>query len=232
MNTLFADTSNLVNERPIGAKPNSQTDAEYLSPNSLLLGRNASRISAGPFQSQDLYSEKPGASKSRFVLVQRICDQFWKVWTSLYFPTLLWQQKWHHLKRNLQVGDVCVMEASSVFRGEWRLCRVTETYPDSKGVVRNVEIKVAPRCGGSEKYKHQELYKLKRHASKLIVIVPVEEQKSDKSCQDQHSVANEDKEMEITAKSIIEPIDGSKLESSKSGPNSDQVVRTQTPASQ
>ena len=56
--TLLSEASNLVNEQPIGTKPNSKTDTEYLSPNSLLLGRNSSRIGAGPFQSQDLYEER------------------------------------------------------------------------------------------------------------------------------------------------------------------------------
>ena len=168
LNTLLAETANLVNERPIGVKPNSQTDSEYLSPNSLLLGRNSSKISSGPFQSQDLYDQKPRATQSRFLLVQRICDQFWQVWTKLYFPTLLWQQKWHHLKRNLKAGDVCMLADSGVFRGEWRMCRVTDSYPDRRGVVRNVEVTVAPRCGGSESYQPQVLRKLRRHVSKLM----------------------------------------------------------------
>ena len=34
MNTLMVEISNLVNERPIGLKPNTNTDSEYLSPNS------------------------------------------------------------------------------------------------------------------------------------------------------------------------------------------------------
>ena len=37
LNTLLAECSNLVNERPIGIKANYQTDSEYLSPNSFLL---------------------------------------------------------------------------------------------------------------------------------------------------------------------------------------------------
>ena len=45
MNTLMLEISNLVNERPIGLQPNSRVDSEYLSPNSLLLGRCSSRIS-------------------------------------------------------------------------------------------------------------------------------------------------------------------------------------------
>ena len=48
--TLLDECSNLVNERPIGIRPNSQTDMEYLSPNSLLLGRSSERIVSGPFQ--------------------------------------------------------------------------------------------------------------------------------------------------------------------------------------
>ena len=39
LNTLFAEISSLVNERPIGMKPNTRTDPEFLSPNSLFLGR-------------------------------------------------------------------------------------------------------------------------------------------------------------------------------------------------
>ena len=44
LNTLLAETAQLVNERPIGMKPNEQVDSCYLSPNSLLLGKNSERI--------------------------------------------------------------------------------------------------------------------------------------------------------------------------------------------
>ena len=174
-NTLLAECSNLVNERPIGVKPNSQTDSEYLSPNSLLLGRCSARISSGPFQSSDMYDERPGAAKTRFLLVQRIIDQFWNVWTKLYFPTLIVQQKWHTQKRNLSIGDICLLQDSNAMRGEWRMCKVTETYPDTHGVVRNVEVMVAPVQDGSLPYKYSKPNCLKRHVGKLIVIVPVEE---------------------------------------------------------
>ena len=40
LNTLLWETANVVNERPIGMYPNSQTGTNYLSPNLLLLGRN------------------------------------------------------------------------------------------------------------------------------------------------------------------------------------------------
>ena len=92
------------------------------------------------------------------------------------------------------------------------MCIVTEVYPDKNGVVRNVEIKVAPRCEGSSKYKPQVLYKLKRHVSKLIVITTVEE---NKESIDQHSLYNE----EVNSNANQTDNNQLKLESSKSGPN-------------
>ena len=217
LNTLFAESANLVNERPIGTKPNSQTDTEYLSPNSLLLGRNSCRINSGPFQNQDVYDDKPGAMRSRFLLVQRICDQFWKVWTQVFFPTLLWQRKWHHHRRNLQVGDVCVLQDPNAFRGEWRLCIVTETFPDEEKNARNVEVKVAPRYDGSSKYKPQVMYKLKRHVSKLIVIVPIDEVKKETEHIDHHVLFNEENNQYVPE--TEKENEQSKLESSKARPN-------------
>ena len=79
MNTLMAEVSNLVNERPIGLQPNSRTDSEYLSPNSLLLGRCSSRISSGPFQSDQIFTDDPKAVKTRFLLVQAITNKFWSI---------------------------------------------------------------------------------------------------------------------------------------------------------
>ena len=176
LNTLLDECANLANERPIGQKPNNQTDPEYLSPNSLLLGRCSARISAGPFESADAFDENPDNAKTSFVLVQRITVQFWKVWQKLYFPTLLIRQKWHHQKRNLEPNDVCLLQDSNNLRGEWRLCRVVEVHPDEHGVVRNVHIEVAARYNGSGPYKFQKPYTLNRHVSKLIVLATGEDE--------------------------------------------------------
>ena len=98
-------------------------------------------------------------------MVQSICDQFWSNWHKLYFPTLLLRQKWHHQKRNLQIGDVCVVQDANALRGEWRLSKVVNVFPDKHGVVRNVEIAVAPKFDGSKEYKPQTIFKLLRHVS-------------------------------------------------------------------
>ena len=112
------------------------------------------------------------------MLVQKITSQFWRVWTQTYFPTLLRRQKWHYKERNLCVGDVCVLKDPNALRGEWRLCRVKEVYPDSNMLVRNVSVTVPPPSlldGSCEYKKGVVMNDLKRHVSNLIVIVPSEE---------------------------------------------------------
>ena len=175
--TLLKETQQLANERPIGIKPNLNTDQEYLSPNSLLLGRCSARISQGPFLKKIIYDHSPESDKTRFLLIQKITNQFWKNWTNLYFPTLLRRQKWHYKERNLKCGDICVMKDSNAVRGEWKLCKVAETYPDENNVVRNVKVLMPPPnlTDGSKDYKKGiAMIEVKRHVSNLIVIVPNE----------------------------------------------------------
>ena len=85
------------------------------------------------FQPQDTYSKDSKNIKSRFVLVQTIVNQLWRVWHRWYFPTLLLRQKWHEEKRNLAIGDVCLLKDLNSIRGEWRICQVSNVFPDQKG---------------------------------------------------------------------------------------------------
>ena len=121
LNTVLHETSNLVNSRPLGIKPNSDTSSEFLCPNSLLLGRNADQVNSGPFNAKHKADQGSVTDLERFKLVQEITKQFWEVWTKNYFPTLLVRKKWHFSKRNMQVGDLCLLQDANQLRGEFRL---------------------------------------------------------------------------------------------------------------
>ena len=176
--TVLAEVANLLNERPIGIKPTDKSCTDYLSPNSLLLGRSTARICSGPFQAAEKYTDDPRQIQSRFLLVQSIVDQYWKVWLKWYFPTLLIRQKWHSDRRNVAIDDICVLKDSNAYRGEWRLCRVTNVFPDGNGKVRNVEVMVKPRQSGVGPYIPTKPIKLTRHVCNLIVIVPANEKEN------------------------------------------------------
>ena len=106
--------------------------------------------------------------------MQSITNQFWKKWTTTYFPTLLRRAKWHHTQRNLSMDDVCLFRDSNALRGEWRLCRVKEVWPDEDKIVRNVSVTVPPPSlalsKGTDYPKNLVMNELKRHVNNLIVI--------------------------------------------------------------
>ena len=56
------------------------------------------------------------------------------------------------------------------------MAKVVEVYPDKFGIVRNVQVLVKPNQDGSIQYKPAKGSELKRHVSKLLVLVPAEEQ--------------------------------------------------------
>ena len=152
LKTLLCETAQLVNERPISIQPNKSVDSRYLSLASLLLGGCLSRISSGPFPPEGNIVDDLRAFHNRFLMVQAITQQFWNVWTKLYSLTLVIHQKWHTSRRTVSKDDVVLVKDSNLLRGEWRLGRVSAYYPDSHGLVRNIEILVKPQQSGSVDY--------------------------------------------------------------------------------
>ena len=58
------------------------------------------------------------------------------------------------------------------------MAKVVEVYPDKTGTVRNVQVLVKPNQDGTSKYKPSQGYEVKRHVSKLLLLVPAEDQGS------------------------------------------------------
>ena len=61
-------------------------------------------------------------------------------WSCTAFPLLSTQDKWHHQKRNLQVGDIVHLRYDQQFKNHFCLARVTQLFPNEAGVVRNVKV--------------------------------------------------------------------------------------------
>ena len=176
--TFMLEACELVNQRPIGVKPNADMHPEYISPNHILLGRATDRICSGPFEDWRLFEEDDVNFSSRFLMVQHTVSTFWKIWRKLYFPSLLIRKKWHTGKRNLREQDVVMYNEDSIFRGKWRLALVEEVFPDDQGRVRNVKLDIKdPVDGDPDSYRRQKHHYVTRHASKLVVLLPVEEQR-------------------------------------------------------
>ena len=95
-----------------------------------------------------------------------------KNWMKLYFPSLLLRHKWHTNRRNLKVDDVCLLQ------DEWKMAKVVEIYPDRNGTVRNIQVLIKPNQDETSKYKSSQGYEVKRQVSKLLLLVPAEDQEN------------------------------------------------------
>ncbi len=175
--TVLYLAANLSNERPIGAKVQVQDEAvEVITPNTLLLGR------AGP-NGDTRGFEYPTYPVVRLRAIQIEVDKFWKRWIQLAGPGLFVRQKWHAPARNVTAGDLVWLADQNALRGRFRLGRVVEACPDTKGVVRDVTVRTCQSCpvscGQSKRSRTVENCPstiLHRDVRRLVVLLPVEEQ--------------------------------------------------------
>ena len=130
--TVMTEAANLINERPIGYMPSSDSTINILTPNSLLLGRSTAINPGG-------YDPHPSL-RSRVTLVQKITDQFWQKWIELYAPTLVHQSKWRQGDAPLKKDDVVMVMESNLLKNEYRLARVHEPIVSSDGKIRRVKL--------------------------------------------------------------------------------------------
>ena len=97
-----------------------------------------------------------------------------QVWDSLV-PT----KKWRTAVRNVEVGDIVLVSyTSKLVKPVWRLGRITNTFPDDHGNVRDVEVSTRSRRGRPEPPREyttrpRDLQRLP--VQRISVMVPADE---------------------------------------------------------
>ena len=174
--TVFTETANLVNERPLGVIPDIDSDINILTPNCLLLGR-ASAENPGVWNAKQL---KESTLASRSSMVSATSKSFWTHWLRLFAPSLVYRKKWHEKERELRIGDVVLVLEDSSFQNQYRLARVIETFTGKDGIVRRATVAYKNTRVGekSREYKGVGYTTVLRACQRLILIVPEEEQGS------------------------------------------------------
>ena len=134
--TFLTIVERILNDRPLTSVGNDPKDLQALSPSALLLGRLDSDMPADTFIASDGY-------RRSWRLVNWLANRFWQRWLKEYLPTLQVRQKWLHPKRNLAVGDLCLLIDETQPRGVWPKALIEEAYPDANGIVRTVRIRTS-----------------------------------------------------------------------------------------
>lgn len=136
LQTTLQLAANLANERPIDARVQSLEDTvQYVTPNTLLLGRASS---SGDWKTFDFASYP----YKRLQEMQHQVNKFWRFWSQLAGPNLFVRSKWHTAQRNVAIGDIVWLCDQNALRGHFKLGRVISVNPDSRNIVRDVNIRV------------------------------------------------------------------------------------------
>ena len=135
LQTLVVEVELLVNSRPLTEVSSDPFDLAAITPNDLLILKPMDPLPPGVFEPD------PTRLRRGWKQVQSLANAFWRRWISDYLPTLSKRAKWAQPRRNLRVGDLCLLQDDTVTRGHWPLARITATFPSKDGLVRNVEVK-------------------------------------------------------------------------------------------
>ncbi|XP_069108940.1 uncharacterized protein [Argopecten irradians] len=158
LTTFLAETSSIINSRPVTGIPADPDSPELLTPSTLLTMRTTHTVDSlciEDFNPKHIYM-------SQWRCVQNLANCFWKRWKNEFLSSLQDRKKWQKDSRNVCEGDIVLLRDKTLHRNEWPMGVVSKAIVSSDSRVRKVEIRV----GQDNVYF--------RPASEVVVLVPKE----------------------------------------------------------
>ena len=127
--TLLTKCADRINSCPIGVLL-AEDDLQPLTPNHLLIGRASSgQVSQESLGDGDKYCE-------RMKYVAELSSQWWNLWLSQVFPSLLPFKSWMKRQCNLEVDNIVLVQTKvKLGKDTYRMACAFETDPDNAGLV-------------------------------------------------------------------------------------------------
>ena len=135
--TILTQIESCLNSRPLVPLQCDEDGIEALTPGHFLIGKPPESIPDPAFSYRAL------SLLWRWHLCQALVCHFWQRWSTEYISSLRRYTKWHHPTRNVQVGDVVVLQEDNMVPTKWPLAKVIQTHTGKDGFVRVVTIKTA-----------------------------------------------------------------------------------------
>ncbi|XP_039304360.1 uncharacterized protein LOC120357592 [Solenopsis invicta] len=133
--TLLTQVESCLNSRPIAPLSDDPSDLSPLTPAHFLIGTS---LIATPEESVlDLRETR----LNRWQRVQRMHEQFWRIWSRDYLHMLQQRYKWRQKSTSLKVDDLVLVQNPLLPPTKWELGRVVKIYPDPQGLVRVVDVR-------------------------------------------------------------------------------------------
>ncbi|XP_018395454.1 PREDICTED: uncharacterized protein LOC108773960, partial [Cyphomyrmex costatus] len=137
LSTALTQIEACLNSRPLTPMTSDPSDLKPLTPAHFLVG--------GPLTSvPDLDVTGNAMNRlTRWQLIQRVLQDFWKRWAAEYLSHLQGRTKWKSAQSNLSINDLVVIRDENLPPLKWKLGRVVEIHPGRDGLVRVVSVRVA-----------------------------------------------------------------------------------------
>ncbi|GFT71916.1 integrase catalytic domain-containing protein [Trichonephila clavipes] len=133
LSTLSSQIEPCLNSRPLCVLSSSPDDPCVLTPGHFLIGKALTAIPQ-PTVPDDL------RHCDRWRLLTRMTQHFWNRWSSEYLTLLQSRSKWRIVQKNLDIGDLVLIKHDNSPPLQWKLGKVTETFPGKDGKVRVVNL--------------------------------------------------------------------------------------------
>ena len=158
--TVLTQIEACLNSRPLTPVNSPDDDGiTALTPGHFLIGKPLTALPDSHLSYRSVSLLK------RWHLCQHLVRHFWKRWHNEYVQTLNKYNKWHFPTRNVTVGDVVLLQDSTM-PTRWPLARVIAVHPGSDHLVRVVTIKPP-----------QGTYK--RPVTKIALLIPNESESNE-----------------------------------------------------
>lgn len=132
--TLLAQIEAILNSRPLCSVSPDPNDLNVLCPSNFL---TLEPMCAPP--DPDVTSLSLNRL-TRWQLVQRCVQDFWKRWSIEYLHTLQQRGKWCVENVNLAIGALVLVKEENVEPLNWKLARIVQLHPGKDGVCRVAQI--------------------------------------------------------------------------------------------
>lgn len=137
MNTLLIQIEAILNSRPLCQQSDDPLDYQALSPGHFLVGRELTAIP------EPLYDGVKENRLSRYQLIQKRKQDFFRRWSNEYLTELQQRGKWNKEASVVRKGMLVVMKQDNVSPLQWKLGRIVDTHPGNDGVTRVVTVRTS-----------------------------------------------------------------------------------------
>ncbi|XP_061708246.1 uncharacterized protein LOC133518600 [Cydia pomonella] len=150
--TQLSQVEACLNSRPLCQLDDTLDTLNPLTPGHFLVREALINIPDRSYETKSLHL------LTRWQVVQKQTQDFWKKWQSDYLNTLQQKHKWYDVVKSPCIGDVVIMKEQDLPPAKWLLGKITALHAGPDNLVRVVTV----QCKGN--------HILKRPLSKLILL--------------------------------------------------------------